>query len=480
MKHQYSVLIAFLFFSCSFVSRLGAQSPQKMSYQAVIRDVSNDLVTDHIIRVKISVLQGSEDGVPVFEESHLTTTNSNGLATFKIGEGTAISGSITDIDWSAGPYFIKSETDPAGGTNYSITGTSELLSVPYALYAANGGVEGPQGPQGIDGPKGDQGETGPQGDPGPQGEPGPQGDPGETGATGAQGEKGDTGDPGPTGPQGIQGVKGDTGNPGPQGPPGPPGSVAGSDMQINFNDGGISGADPAFLYDKGSKHMSVGSSTPSPSAALEIKSTTGALLLPRMTTEQRDALDGAEGMIIYNTDSQKFQGFVGDSGTTVVAKSEVTSATYFIGNDGVNVNYLAQTFTPLHSGIMQAVEFNVSSLTPGFNMTVQLFVGNTPGTGTFLTQAQVVLNSLGWNTINMPPGFLLNTGATYYIIISPTIISSDLIGVTISNGSPPGQHAGGNLFYYNSSSLAFDPAPLDDMDFRIKALVNNQGWVDLH
>ncbi|MGB4847810.1 MAG: hypothetical protein WBP41_07805, partial [Saprospiraceae bacterium] len=130
MKYQYSVLIALLGLSCLFLSGVQGQTPQKMSYQAVIRDVSNALVTDHIIRVKISVLQGTEDGIAVFEESHLTTTNSNGLATFKIGEGTTISGNIADIDWGAGPYFIKSETDPSGGTNYSITGTSELLSVP--------------------------------------------------------------------------------------------------------------------------------------------------------------------------------------------------------------------------------------------------------------------------------------------------------------------------------------------------------------
>ncbi len=480
MKYKHSIIFRFAILFFVTISTLHAQSPQKLTFQGVIRDVSNELITDHIVRIKISLLQGSDSGPAVFEESHLTTTNSNGLLTLKIGDGAVISGSLETIDWGAGPYFIKSETDPTGGTNYTIVGTSELLSVPYALYAANGGVEGPQGPQGIEGPKGDQGETGPQGDPGPQGEPGPQGIQGEPGATGPQGEKGDTGDPGPAGTQGIPGVKGDTGNPGPQGPPGPPGNTAGANMQITFNDGGIPGADAELIYEKGGNRLSIGSSTINTSAALEITSTTGGLILPRMNTAERDLLDASEGMLIYNTDVQKFQGFVGDSGTTTIAKSEVFAATYFIGNDGTNINYLAQTFKPLHSGFIQAVELNVSSLTPGFNITVQLYEGDTPGNGFYFTQTSVVLNSLGWTTINMPPGFLLNENTSYHIIVSPTTVSSDLIGLTISNTDPAGEHPGGNLFYYNSTTLGYDPSLIDDVDFRIKALVNNQGWVDLH
>jgi len=109
-----------------------AQAPEKMSYQAVIRDAENALVTSQQLGMQISILQGD---VAVYEETQTPTSNTNGLVSLEIGEGTVISGSFTAIDWSADTSFIKIETDPAGGTNYTITGTSQLLSVPYALYA---------------------------------------------------------------------------------------------------------------------------------------------------------------------------------------------------------------------------------------------------------------------------------------------------------------------------------------------------------
>ena len=109
-----------------------AQAPEKMSYQAVIRGANNALVTNQQVGMQISILQGS---TAVYEETQTPTSNTNGLVSLEIGTGTVISGSFTAIDWSAGTYFIKTETDPTGGTNYTITGTSQLLSVPFALYA---------------------------------------------------------------------------------------------------------------------------------------------------------------------------------------------------------------------------------------------------------------------------------------------------------------------------------------------------------
>ena len=114
-----------------------AQAPQKMSYQAVIRNSSNALVSSTAVSMRISILQGSTSGTAVYVETQTATTNANGLVSLEIGAGTGVTGTFAGIDWSAGPYFIKTETDPAGGTSYSITGTSQLLSVPYALSAAS-------------------------------------------------------------------------------------------------------------------------------------------------------------------------------------------------------------------------------------------------------------------------------------------------------------------------------------------------------
>jgi uncharacterized protein (TIGR02145 family) len=127
--------ICTIFAAILFTASVFAQAPQKMSYQAVIHTSSNALVTSASVGMKVSILQGSAAGVAVFVETHTPTTNANGLASLEIGGGTAVTGTMSGIDWSAGPYFIKTETDPTGGTNYTITGTSQLLSVPYALHS---------------------------------------------------------------------------------------------------------------------------------------------------------------------------------------------------------------------------------------------------------------------------------------------------------------------------------------------------------
>lgn len=112
-----------------------AQAPEKMSYQAVVRDGSNALVSSTAVGMQISILQGSASGTAVYVETQTPTSNANGLVSLEIGAGTVVSGTFNTIDWANGPYFIKTETDPTGGTSYSITGTSQLLSVPFALHA---------------------------------------------------------------------------------------------------------------------------------------------------------------------------------------------------------------------------------------------------------------------------------------------------------------------------------------------------------
>ncbi len=130
MKKIFTFLAAVLLTASVF-----AQSPQKMSYQAVIRNSSDALVCSINIGMQISILQGSANGTAVYVERHFSSTNANGLVSIEIGAGTVVSGNFANIDWTAGSYFIKTETDLNGGANYTITGTSQLLSVPYALNA---------------------------------------------------------------------------------------------------------------------------------------------------------------------------------------------------------------------------------------------------------------------------------------------------------------------------------------------------------
>lgn len=126
MKRIFAILSAVLLTASAF-----AQTPQKMSYQAVIRNSSDALVTNTQVGMKISILQGSATGTIVYTETQTPFINANGLLSIEIGGGEGFSA----INWANDIYFIKTETDPTGGSNYTITGTSQLLSVPYALYA---------------------------------------------------------------------------------------------------------------------------------------------------------------------------------------------------------------------------------------------------------------------------------------------------------------------------------------------------------
>lgn len=132
MKKLYPLLALLV-----LVVTVWAQSPQKMSYQAVVRNNDNSLVINRPVGVKISVLQGTDNGNKVYSElfNPNPETNANGLLTLEIGGGIPVSGTFSEIDWSKGPFFIRTEIDPSGGSNYTVTGTSPLLSVPFALYA---------------------------------------------------------------------------------------------------------------------------------------------------------------------------------------------------------------------------------------------------------------------------------------------------------------------------------------------------------
>ncbi len=113
-----------------------AQAPLQFTYQAVVRDAGDDLVVQSPVGMRVSILQGSINGPAVYVETHTPTSNANGLVSVAIGGGTVVSGSMAGINWAGGPFFVRTETDPLGGTAYAITGASQLLSVPYALFAA--------------------------------------------------------------------------------------------------------------------------------------------------------------------------------------------------------------------------------------------------------------------------------------------------------------------------------------------------------
>ncbi len=132
MKKYFFILLSIIIFLSA-----AAQTPKKISYQAVIRDASHRLVKEQAVGVKIDILKGFtlETAISVYSETHNSSTNKNGLLTIEIGAGNVVSGDMNSINWGTDNYFVKVQTDPDGGSNYTIEGTSQLLSVPYALYA---------------------------------------------------------------------------------------------------------------------------------------------------------------------------------------------------------------------------------------------------------------------------------------------------------------------------------------------------------
>lgn len=261
MKRHWILLWALC---CLLGAQAVAQAPQKINYQAIARDATGQpLPAGSNIGVRFDFHQGSPTGTVVYAERFQTTTNAQGLYNLQVGTGTAISGSFTGINWGGQDYFVAVGLDPNGGTNFTAVGTSQLVSVPYALYAENvrnnndadadplnelqtlsydtltnvltlsngnfvvlndqGGAPGPAGPQGPAGPSGATGltgATGPAGPQGPAGPAGPQGLQGPTGLTGAAGQTGPAGAQGPAGPAGAMGATGLTGPAGPAGPTG--------------------------------------------------------------------------------------------------------------------------------------------------------------------------------------------------------------------------------------------------------------------
>jgi len=171
-------MVSCLLFLLSSLILVG-QTPTTFNYQAVLRDATGHILESSNVSIQLVIHQTTATGTIVYSEVHNTTTSEFGLVNLEIGSVTPAS--FATIDWSAGPYFIEVVV---GGTTM---GVSELLTVPYALYAVNG-VPGPQGDPGPPGPQGIPGPQGPQGDVGPQGETGPQGPQGEIGPEGPPGE----------------------------------------------------------------------------------------------------------------------------------------------------------------------------------------------------------------------------------------------------------------------------------------------------
>ncbi|RAK39284.1 UNVERIFIED_ORG: collagen triple helix repeat protein [Chitinophaga ginsengisegetis] len=215
--------LTFLLLTVSFHIVWAQSGLTGTNYQAVARNTNGTVLSNQALTVRFSILGGSAAGPVQYQETHSTSTNTVGLFTLQIGKGTPLTGTYSGVPWANANQYLKVEISINGG-NFSELGTSQLMSVPYALFAANG-TPGPAGPAGATGPQGAKGDPGVAGPVGPVGPIGPAGAVGPQGAKGDPGVAGPVGPVGPAGAVGPQGAKGDPGVAGPVGPVGPAGAV---------------------------------------------------------------------------------------------------------------------------------------------------------------------------------------------------------------------------------------------------------------
>ena len=135
MKKLFAILICLSW----MIGSLAAQTPNAFKYQAVVRNDAGQIIVNQAVGFRISILQNSASGAVVYSEEHTTQTNAFGLVNLEIGNGTILSGSFSAIDWGTDSYFVKIELDASNNGSFSEMGTSQLLAVPYALYASQAG-----------------------------------------------------------------------------------------------------------------------------------------------------------------------------------------------------------------------------------------------------------------------------------------------------------------------------------------------------
>lgn len=400
---------------------LYAQVPQFINYQAIARNSTNATIANATVALRFTVRNDSASGTAVYRETQLATTNQFGLFTASIGNGTPVTGVFSGINWGMGNKFLQVELDVAGGNNFIDMGTSQLQSVPYALYAANA----PMGP---------------------------------TGATGATGPTGLTGPTGATGSTGLL----------------PSGTAAGNTPYWN---GTQWVSNSSNIYNNGS-NVGIGTSNPATSAAMEISSTQGALLLPRLTTVQRDALSPVAGMVVFNTSEHKFQGYT-TGGTSHVSGPNIPDVSPT--NNFGTCQYFVQTFLAEHTGSLDSISVYAYASNGPNPIRYRIRTGNVLGSGAVLDQVDInVPNTVGWMKIVFPTNPSLIAGQYYQLEINTDQTNTHCTRLYTSDVP----YIQGELFFYDDQNMyPTDWVSWGSNDLNMKVYqtqVVPTGWVDLH
>ncbi|MBK5284061.1 MAG: tail fiber domain-containing protein [Bacteroidia bacterium] len=446
-----------------------AQIPQAINYQAVARNTAGNVLMNQTITVRLTVEQGSL-GTPLYVEVDTATTNQFGLFTIKLGMQNAVSGTFSSIAWSTGDKWLKVEMDPNAGNSFANMGESQLLSVPYALYSANG----TPGPTGATGNTGANGVTGNTGATGATGANGITGATGSTGATGATGANGSTGATGPTGPTGATGATG-----------GPANLTGTLNYVIKFTPDGFSGGN-SQIFDNATN---VGVATASPAGKFHIKGTADVsqLIIDANSTQSNtnpliklQKSNGNSLLWIHSDDSTNifiglntgiqnnysgggtyntFMGIdAGRSNTTGLGNVAIGAQTLYsntIGDGNVAIGGMALKLnqasynTAIGSNVLTNNVGGGSNTGVGWNA----LLSNTIGAGNVASGVGALYNNAG-GSYNVSSGYdamRLNTSGQYNTGIGMMALYNNTTGsYNVAIGWASGPNAGG---YDNSTSL---------------------------
>ncbi len=490
MKKSLFSIIVLALLLCT--TSLFSQAPQGFNYQCIVRDAANAPVTNQTVTLLFSLRDGDPTGPVAYAESHTVSTNDFGLINIIVGQGTPSSGSFNTVDWADGAKYLK--VFVLNGSVATELGTSQLMSVPYALFSGNGGgsagPQGPAGPVGATGPQGPIGLTGPAGAAGATGTQGPVGLTGATGATGPQGPIGLTGATGATGPQGPIGLTGATGATGPQGPiglTGPAGATGSTGPQGPIGLTGPAGpqgpAGTSGSYTAGTGISISGSSvisnsgdtnasddvTTSSIAAGDVSGTFTALSVDKIKGRTVSSSAPADQQVLkWNAAASRWEpgnDVGGGSGDNWGSQSVQTNAS--LSGNGTPGSPLGLAPQGASSG--QVLKWNGSAWTPGTDETggsggptytagsgisiAGNVISNTGDTDNSTTNEiqtlalagnQLTISGAGGNTVSLPTGTTYTAGAGINIaggVISnagDTDASNDLTNTSVANGDVTG------------------------------------------
>lgn len=223
--------------------------------------------------------------------------------------------------------------------------------------------------------------------------------------------------------------------------------------------------------------VGIGTATPNSAAALDINSTSKGLLMPRLTTTQRDAISPVAGLVIYNTSVEKFQGYAGTGSSTTLAQSTAGGTFEYVSNDG----YPAQTFQVPHATSNFDISIWSYYMTNGLNtpssVTMELYLGVPGSSSTFLTSQVFQINNVSEKRTLSFTGVNLNSSTNYYFLVKPaTSITSPAPAIERS-GTGTGGYANGTLYRWSMSGGSWSDSG-DDLRFEIVG--GGARWVNLH